>query len=440
MRAADVHAVLLAEREPARAPAARGAGRQHERVADQPPDRMVRVAGDRGRHEAVRGPREERHLRARGRAQGIRVAALPVAVDERALAQVADAGAAPAQEAPERTRLGDRVERVRGVVHALRDRRAQVRRAERDDVPDAAGPGVPGLGALVGGAARDEPAHRVADERDLLHRHGPGGDERLEQLVQRAPVLRDVAARVVADVERAAPQVLGEPLAVARAAAEPPRVLGLHQPVEEDDEPPGRGGEGGAQGAGLRRDDAPVRAHGHRLLQVGRLGLERVAVEPVEDRQRLRPAGGRGERPSVAAGAPAEHLAGGEAGERARALQREVDAARDRVVGVADGQRPPGRARRTRAARSRRAGSRCRPRRCPARRRRAGSGPAARPGAEMAPWEEIHPDRARATRAPGPRRPRAARRRRRRAARGGRAGRAGGRGRRVPRPAPRTAR
>ena len=41
VRAADVQAVLLAERDPAAAAAAGGAGRQHERVADQPPERMV---------------------------------------------------------------------------------------------------------------------------------------------------------------------------------------------------------------------------------------------------------------------------------------------------------------------------------------------------------------------------------------------------------------
>ena len=77
----------------------------------------------------------------------------------------------------------------------------------------------------------------------------------LEQVGERAAVVRDVAAAVVADVERRAAEVAREPRAVGRPAAEPPRVLGLHQAVDEHDEARRRRREGRAR----RR---PARAHG----------------------------------------------------------------------------------------------------------------------------------------------------------------------------------
>ena len=101
---------------------------------------MARAAGDRGRDEAVRGSLQQRHLLARRRAQGIGVATPPVLVDQRAVAQVADAGRAPAQEGAEHPRLGQRVKRLGGHVSPLLERRAQVWRAQRDHVPDALGP------------------------------------------------------------------------------------------------------------------------------------------------------------------------------------------------------------------------------------------------------------------------------------------------------------
>jgi hypothetical protein len=77
----------------------------------------------------------------------------------------------------------------------------------------------------------------MPDERDLLDLDGPRGDDLLEQVGERAAVARDVAAAVVADVERRAAELPRQPRSVARRPARLPGVLGLHQPVEEHDEP-----------------------------------------------------------------------------------------------------------------------------------------------------------------------------------------------------------
>src|SRR5215210_1244174 len=103
--AAEVHAVLLLEGDPAGAAAARGARLQHERVADQAAERMAIAAGDGRRDEAVGGALEQRDLRARGRLERVRIAVAPVLVHERTPAEVADAAAATAQEVREGARL-----------------------------------------------------------------------------------------------------------------------------------------------------------------------------------------------------------------------------------------------------------------------------------------------------------------------------------------------
>src|SRR2546428_50637 len=82
-------------------------------------------------------------------------------------------------------------------------------------------------------AARDQAAQRVADERDRPAPHRPRREERLEQVGERAAVLRDVAAGVVADVDGREGEVAVQARAVrlARAlGAEPPRELAFHQP------------------------------------------------------------------------------------------------------------------------------------------------------------------------------------------------------------------
>src|SRR4051812_44738025 len=81
--------------------------------------------------------------------------------------------------------------------------------------------------------ARDEAAHRVADEHDLLDRYWPLVHGLLEQRREAPSVVRDVEARVVAQVERRVAQVVLEPRAVWAAAEQRPRVIGLAQAVDE---------------------------------------------------------------------------------------------------------------------------------------------------------------------------------------------------------------
>ncbi len=191
---------------------------------------------------------------------------------------------------------------------------------------------------LAAGAARDQPAHRVPDERDLLDLHGPRGDDLLEQVGKRAAVAGDVAAAVVADVERRAADVLRQPRAVARATAQPPGVLGLHQPVQEHDEPRRRAREGGRERIAPRLDDLAADAQRHRRLQLGALAFERVSVEARDDRQRERAAGMRRDRPAVAGIAAGEravrHAAGDACTRRAARRRRRARSRRARAAWV----------------------------------------------------------------------------------------------------------
>ena len=335
VRGADVQPELGLEAELARARRARRARHQHERVADHPAERMARAAGHRGGDEAVRRALEQRHLLAGGGAQRLGVELAPVVVDQRASAQVADAGAAPAQEAAEHPRLGEPAEPEGRVVHRLLERRAHVRRAERDDLADAVDPGVAVELRDVRGAAGHQPAHRVADERDLLDLDRPCVDGGLEQLGQRAAVLGDVAAAVVADVDGRDAEVAGELRAVVLAPSEMPAALGLHEPVEEDDEPRSGGREGRGQLGALRRHGQAVDADRHRLRQRAAVALEAVADEAVEDRDAEAAVRGGRQRPLGPRAATDDHL-GAATGGACRPAERADDTAGDRVVDELD--------------------------------------------------------------------------------------------------------
>jgi hypothetical protein len=119
----------------------------------------------------------------------------------------------------------------------------------------------------------------VADERDLLHLDRPSTHHLLEQLAQRLPVLRDVAAGVVPNVDRGRADVACQavPVALARGTPEPlPAELGPHEAVHEHDKSWRSGGEGLSQSSALGRDEAAIDAHGHRLGQIAAL-LQGVA-------------------------------------------------------------------------------------------------------------------------------------------------------------------
>src|SRR3954470_14212289 len=124
-------------------------------------------------------------------------------------------------------------------MDALRERRTHVRGPERHDMPHALDPFGTLVGGLVAGAAADEPAHRVADQRELVDLDRPGREELTKQFGERMAVLGDMTARVVADKDRRTAEVARQAGAVAvpaRTTAPPPRDLGAHQAVNEDDD------------------------------------------------------------------------------------------------------------------------------------------------------------------------------------------------------------
>ena len=211
-----------------------------------------------------------------------------------------------------RARLGRDVQRRAERVHGLLERRARVRRAEGHGQAHLLRP----IAAVMARGAGDEAAHRMPDQRDPLR------VEAFEQLRQQDAVLRDVAAAVVADVDRRHAEIARQPVAVARR---PPRVLGLAEPVHEDRD--------------VRRRRA-VPAELHRDRERAALGLEPVAVEPVQRRDRHRPARRLGER-DVADPAPGGG-ADGARGEPHAAADALVGPAGDRIVDQPDrrGRRP----------------------------------------------------------------------------------------------------
>ena len=220
-------------------------------------------------------------------------------------------------------------------VHGLLERRAQVRRPERDDMAHPVHPRVAALDGLVTRAASDEAAHRVPDQRDAIHLDRPRRHQRLQQVRQRAPVLRDVEAGVVAELDRRDPDVAPQPRPVRLVAAVAPGVLALHQAVEEDHHVWRRLRERGRHRGGLRGHRVPAMAHGHRHAQRRALALEPVADQPVERRQRQGAAGMARQSRRLA---PADQLGGRAAEQRARTAQARVDAGGDAVVHDTDRQ------------------------------------------------------------------------------------------------------
>src|SRR5687768_3493937 len=93
-------------------------------------------------------------------------------------------------------------------------------RAERHHVAHLVHPGHAALDGPLGGAARDEAAHGVPHERDLIDVHGPLADDGVQQLRERPSVLGYAAAAVVADADRGATEVALQARAVRVAVVE----------------------------------------------------------------------------------------------------------------------------------------------------------------------------------------------------------------------------
>ena len=147
----------------------------------------------------------------------------------------------------------------------------------------------------------------MPDEHDLLDGHGPRLHGLVEERGEATPVVRDVEAGVVAEVERRVSEVLLEPRPVRAVPEQGPGVVGLAEAVDEHRD--------------LRRVSAAAERHleGERIA-----GLrESVAHRAVQ----------RAEREAAAQGACGGHpVARGEARQRARPR---CQALVDEVVGRA---------------------------------------------------------------------------------------------------------
>ena len=178
----------------------------------------------------------------------------------RAVAQIADSAASPAQQSGQWAHLRHPVEARRRVVDGLGQRGSHVRAAEGDDVPDLAHPAVLELGGLIAGAAGNQAAHRVADHRDLVDLDRPFRHQLLKQLGQRPPILGDMATGVVTNVHGGEAQIPGQPGSVRPAVLGRPPAPGKlrsHQPVDEDDDFPGRLREGSGEVGAAAGHDLP---------------------------------------------------------------------------------------------------------------------------------------------------------------------------------------
>src|SRR3954454_15318575 len=100
----------------------------------------------------------------------------------------------------------------------LLERSTHVRGPDGDDLAHERAPHLALELGLIGAAAGDEPAHRVANERNLADRQRPRRNDLLQQVRQRAAVLRDAAAAVVADVDGGHPELALEQRAVTLAS------------------------------------------------------------------------------------------------------------------------------------------------------------------------------------------------------------------------------
>ena len=106
------------------------------------------------------------------------------------------------------------------------------------------------------------------------------------------PVVRDMKAGVVADVDRGVAELLAQAGAVGRAPApgarrrEPPGLVGLAKAVDKHREPRGRVGERPVQARAVGRDLAAAAADRQLEGEVGVVARQSVADDPVHGPQR----------------------------------------------------------------------------------------------------------------------------------------------------------
>ena len=198
-----------------------------------------------------------------------------------AVAQVGDAAAAQLAQAGKRPAVRRAAQQHIHPVARTLQRCAMVRRAQEDDAAQLRQPAVPGLGAVVAGAARHQPAHAVHQHAELLHRDGPGSQQRLDLAGQRTPVERGVQAAVVAHIDRGVAQRPRQVFAVVVAGALPLQVV--HAQAVHQQQHLAGGCTRGLQRRQVKRA-APL-AQRHRHGQRVAVGSQAVTHHAIEGRQ-----------------------------------------------------------------------------------------------------------------------------------------------------------
>lgn len=134
------------------------------------------------------------------------------------------------------------------------------------------------------GGPSDEAAHRVTDEGNLGDRNRPDRGQLIQALGETTAAVRDVAAAVVANIERGVGELGLEALTVGLVAsdAEPPGVLGLAQAVQEDRDPGAGLGDGGGERVPVPIQGLATVPDGHRHGQGIAGALEHVSESAVQ--------------------------------------------------------------------------------------------------------------------------------------------------------------
>ena len=182
--------------------AAERAVQRHQAVAEQAvPQVAARSADAGGGGMAAHAGRQRHRLPAVGTTREA-VAADPVLVEQKAVAQVGDAGAAHLAQPGKRCRVGCGAQHDVDPVAGAFERRAVVRRAQADQIVHPRRPGVAGHRAAVQRAAQQQASHAVAEQHQPLDRLRPGRHQQFELSGQRMAVDRHMQAAVVAQVDR----------------------------------------------------------------------------------------------------------------------------------------------------------------------------------------------------------------------------------------------
>lgn len=160
------------------------------------------------------------------------VAPSPIVVHQATIPQIGDPGTADTRDTCQRSAIAAQSESDIYQVPDTFQRRAMVRRAQKDKISDAVRPAVAGRRAVSVRAAGYKTAATMANNGYVPHRHGPLSEESFGQLGESATVREDVQATVIVQMHRRPPEVFGERRCLIAAAPRPLQVIraeAMHQ-------------------------------------------------------------------------------------------------------------------------------------------------------------------------------------------------------------------